>query len=330
MFYHIYPANLLAEVRHRRQCQGQIRQLVERFVHDRFGILGYYSLVEQYIIAHLGGQGPYGVLARQIPSVSTEDVAMFLFCRKVGLAPLALSFTRDSFSSGSPDKTSRVKIPWLTWSKKGRPVIQCETILPTRVNELTTLHMQRLDTIITREGTLPQYHERLRTQVFNGSYPQRDVSSLHGEWLAQAKARGQPPMSIYRDEGGKDIVCQNYDEDDARLLRVRSSSKWYYPLYLSLFMDGTFVLLETYEDGERDVSKARQLFEETMRLMIRQIGWSPLILKTDPFTPDTVFYNRHIVDNPSLIEQLAQRAHPWHNESFRMTRFFADKVIEAR
>jgi len=323
--------NFHSVLKSRYQQKDLVRSYVDTFIEKRYGIPGFSDLVlsslplpAQEAIAR--GQS-VGVLARQVPGICAEDVAMYLLCRKLGLLPLALSFTRDTFVTMSHDKRHRVKIPWVEWSKSHNPIVKYEDI---SVGGIANIERHRLDSIpVKNASSLIGYHESVRQQVFNDSYPIGDVSKFHGELLARATCH--LPDAVYRVVGKMDtLVSGSYTAEEARTLVVRPPSEWYYPLYLSMFVTGDLVLLDTYENPDGGVPEAKALFERTMGSLVREYGWMPLVVQTAPLCLDMMFCNRHLLTTPGSAEILHDRARLWHSTTYDASRHFADMAVTFR
>lgn len=307
------------------------RQAVDDFIEKQYGITCFTHLVHTHLplpaqAAICSGQ-TVGLLARQVPGICVEDVAMYMLCRKLGLFPLALSFTRDTFVMMNHDKRHRVKIPWMEWSKKNNRVLRFEDI---SIEGLATIERRRLDSIPVKNApSLIEYHKSLRHQVFSGAYLMDDVSRFHGELLARATRN--MPESVYREIDGKDTMVRGkYTPEEARMLIVRPPSKWYYPLYLSMFATGEIILLETYENPDGGVPDAKILFEKTMDGLMQGHGWMPLVIQTAPLCLDMLFCNRHLLNTPGSVETLCDQATLSHATTHDTSRYFADMVVQFR
>ncbi|MCX6715456.1 MAG: hypothetical protein NT077_00365 [Candidatus Taylorbacteria bacterium] len=315
----------------RRAMSSQVRSQVNSFVESKYGIEDFTALVHSYLPAKAQqaiaeGQS-VGLLARQVPGICAEDMGMYLLSKKLGLFPLALSFTRDTFVGVNHDKRHRVTIPWVKWSSKGNPVTTYEDVSE---DGLAAVERMRLDAIrVKGGGFLPEYHERLRHQVFNGSYAMGDVSRLHGELLARATR--SKPVETYRVINGKDQLVKGlFTTDEARNLTVRPTSHWYYPLYLSWFACGSMVLLDTYENPDGGVPEAKRLFEQTMDELAEAYSWMPLVIQTAPLCLDMMFCNRALLETPDAAEILARRVKLWHVTTYDASRYFADEAVTFR
>jgi len=162
-----------------------------------------------------------------------------------------------------------------------------------------------IQNIQTKFGTkLMDYHMSLRGKVFGGDYLLQDASAFHSECLSRARSL---PEYAWREtgKGNEERVYRNdIRAEDFSLLR--SPAKWYYPLYLSLFLDGRMILLETYENPEASVPYARLLFERTMEQLKEGVGLLPLVVEISPLTKDLMDYNRHLLEQSFSWEKVLQ------------------------
>ena len=223
------------------------------------------------------------------------------------------------------DKRHRVSIPWVKWSAKGNAVVTYEDVA---AGGLASAERSRLDAIKVKSGGfLPDYHFGLRHQVFNGSYPTGDVSKFYGEILARTTRNR--PTQVYRVVNGRDtLVAGDFTPEEARSLVVRPVSHWYYPIYLSIFTDGSLVLLDTYENPDGGVPEAKVLFEKTIAGLDESgLGWAPLVIQTAPLCLDMMFCNRHILETPGAAEKLLSSSRLWHVSTFDAARHFADQAV---
>jgi hypothetical protein len=250
----------------------------------------------------------------------------------VGGVGTVLAFTRDSFNSGSNDKLFRARVPFVSWSKKARLVVDNRPLITQpQVKVYDELNMARMDRLYTNGVSLAQYHWQMQQNVFR-SFPEpylwTDLSDTYGRVLAQVNRAGKKPATVWRCNGdGKDSPSSHYTESEALDLTVRPSSKWYYHLYLSMFLDGTFVLLETYDNETGGVPEARRLFEKEMDAIRSATGFMPMVVKTAPLRPDMLYVNQHILDEPVRASERLCPLQYWTDETAAMTRWFADEVL---
>lgn len=341
MYYLTSITQVKEAVRKRRKDRDIVRKIMNLNIEKQFGISNFDQVVLSKVSeSALGGiinpenDCAYGVLARQIPGICSEDLACYFLSLKLGLAPCSLAFSRDTFHSSSNDKLFRVKVPYIEWSKKGNLVINYESLISEKPNiPYTNWDMVRQDKIMTHGKTLASYHHGMQKDVcshFKTPYIWGDVSTMWGEILAQAKSAGKSPTTVWRSgSDNKDFIStETYTEEEARSLVVRPSSKWYYQIYLSMFLDGTFVLLETYDNESGGVPEARRLFEKEMDAIYQATGYMPLVVRTYPLRHDMLYVNRHIIEKPDEAFQSLNGANYWSDDTCSLTRWLADQVVQ--
>lgn len=345
MYYLTSVPEIKEAVKQRRKKRSIVQAMVNKHIEDKFGIVDFSELVAQQIFASRSAFGSitsppygfdqdasYGVLARQIPSLSAEDIACYLLAHRLDLAPFALAFARDAFHSNSNDKLFRVRIPFVSWSKKKNLVLNHKMVVTnTNGSSLTNLDMTILDRMQVGDMKLNDYHCQLQQSFYShdkAPYIYGDISRAWGEILAQTKeAKKLAPIVWKRGDDGKDILWdREYTVEEARALVVRPSAKWYYPMYLSMFMDGRFILLESYDSEV--VPKARQLFETAMDDIYKATGFMPLIVKTYTLRTDMLYVNQHIIDEPNKACAELSIARHWTDDTVAMSRWFADQAIQ--
>lgn len=341
MYYLNSVSQAKEEIRRRKKDRVLVQSILDGHIERQFGIRNFSQLISNQVSASAVGtampincETTYGVLARQVPGLSVEDIACYMLSRRLGLTPCALAFTRDTFHSGSNDKLFRVKVPFASWSKKGNLVVVPNSVLGGGKSiPYSELDMLRLDRLSANGVPLPIYHRSMQQRVFSHfqePYIWGDVSPLWGEILAQTREAGKAPNPIWRaGPDHKDTLSNGtYTVEEARALTVRPSSKWYYHLYLSMFLDGTFVLLETYDNETGGVPEARRLFEKEMDKIHQVTGFMPLVVKTYPLRPDMLYVNQHIIDEPQKASRVLENARYWSEDTVSMTRWFADQVLQ--
>jgi len=272
--------------------QQSIRRRRDDFVRRYCGLDDFSALVDHHWRSVLAERRAVGILCRQIASIAVEDVACYLGCLALGLSPWAGELVQDGFYTVNPDKLYRVKIPWLRWAKKGNPVMQYE-----RLSDASNVRLEGmiLAQVKTREGiALPDWHHQHRARVFGNRYPFLDMSAFFSDCLRRATRR---PAFMYAesDSGYEQRVHCNGDP----LTRdFRPPAEWYYPIYLSLFVDGSLVLLENYDDSYGGSLGVKRLFEDAMSRIEAVVGVRPLVLQTSALSPETwhlLYYNQHLL-----------------------------------
>ena len=348
MYYFESTTQIKEELRRRRRERGTIRSVLNQHIEKTYGIQGFSNLVSSSILAngtiHNGNcdttaseldtdEVSYGVLARQVPGLTAEDIACHLVSLQLGITPFPFAFSRDVFHSGSNDKLFRVKVPFVSWSKKGNMVITHKKVITSHTSSsYTDLDMMRLDRLEVNGSTLREHHRGMQAKFFrhlDKPYMYGDISYIWGDILARTIEAGRGPKEVWKtDESGKDRPhIATPTPDEARSLLVRPSSHWYYHLYLSMFLDGKFVLLETYDNEKGGVPEARRLFEKEMDAIRNATGYMPLVVKTYPLRPDMLYVNNHIIESPDKAAVALGSTRYWSEDTVSMTRYFADQAL---
>lgn len=268
---------------------------------------------------------PVAILARQIASVCVEDVAFEVIASHLGLSPLTFTFVRDTFTIRNHEKMHRVKVPWIEWSKKRNLVIRYEmpAMLP-----YVALEGVPLANIECKGGSmLPAYHDGLRKEMGLSTLT-ADVSGLHAYMLRYATRK---PSFVYRTIDGR---TERYwlTADEEVMETDRPPASWYYPYYLSWFLDGSAVLFETYENPEGGVPEAKRLFEESVKRVVQGTGFGPLVVRIPPLTKDMLYCNRHllIAGREGLSKITAETASLSLHDTTACMHVIAKKVIAFR
>lgn len=282
----------------RKSIEIEIRKKIDCWAENRYGISGLSEIKDKHMPFLKDNSKPYGFLARQIPSVCTEDLACFIGSKKIGLESVAMSFVQDSFSSANAEKLNRVKIPWSKTTKKGRLVIHYENISTKSISEIESC---ALDSISVKfDKTLPEFHKDLRQKVFGEKYQTLDISKFWSECLEKATNK---PEFVYDTTNGKAkkifLNVARLEKTGVDSNMVRPPSGWYYPLYFSCFLDGLMVLLETYENPNGEVPEAKKLFSKTMEEVKEIAGVYPLVLEIPPLLLEMRCINRDILNSGS-------------------------------
>ncbi len=322
MYLTSYDA-LQRALQERIRHQAEARERIDDLVRSVYGIDEAMTGVVSKCFGSSQEGVPDAILARQIASMCVEDVAFGVGARRIGLRPVVAPFTRDAFSCRNHDKLCRVKVPWISWSKKGNLVLAHE-----RVSEASNedLEGRPLDTIVCASGTtLPDFHQALRVRA-NVATETADVAALHSFMLERACRR---PAFVFREVNGREERCE-LRRDEVVLPRDRPPASWYYLYYLSWFVDGSRVLFETYDNPVGEVSHARELFEGVMRSIAANTGFLPLVVKIPPLSKDMLYCNRHLL-RQSASAELAERV-PRSNttDTVAFFRAIADAVIGFR
>ncbi len=322
--------DLRSAVSERRANRKIIRQNIDDWAMKCYGLPNFTIISDEFfgLRACPEDVSPTLLLARQLASMNVEEAACRLLAKSMRHKFVLCSFKADSFCSQNHDKRQRVKIPWLSWSKKGNPVVYKEYVAKLPMEKLEGVALDQITT--AKDLNLAEYHRQLGRQVFGNEATVFDVSREHERNLRQATRR--PGSCFAIDETG---YARKMTTEDAlvssQIVRLRPPASWYYPLYLTWFLDGTLVLLETYENPAGGVPEAKKLFVRTMDYVSSQTGYFPLILRIPPLTDDLLFCNTHLLAAGAWAELC--EALPCPNETDVINDLaygFARKVIEYR
>ncbi len=288
-------AELQAVLDDRKSRSGEIDKKVDQWIFSEYGIPSFTHTVRSYFSLKDESE-TLGILCRQIGSMSTEDVAIYFLAQELGLVPFLGTFYQDSFTSVNHDKKARVKIPWNSWSKKGNLVVKHEQVVP---QELGLLEGMVLNRIMTSENqSLPKFHEAMRARLFEGCrYPMIDFSELDIS-LYRASSKNRPAYILLEGEQGR--TKRAHDFDPGNETRFRLPADWYYVLYLSFFLNGSMVLMETYENPEGGVPEAKVLFEKSMETICEHIGEYPIVVEIPPLTKEMLYCNQALLEKGAL------------------------------
>lgn len=279
----------------------EARNRVNEFVRTGYGIPAMTEILPRFF-SFLHQEEPVAFLARQVASMCVEDVAFEVGARSLGLQPVVVPFGQDTFTKDNHDKLHRVKIPWTSWSKKGHLVLAHERICQGSNDDIEGLP---LDRIICGNGeSLPRFHQGLRARA-NITAATTDVSPLHTFLLTNAPSR---PQFIFRETAGGRVEKRSLAESDLILTRDRPPASWYYPYYLSWFIDGTMVLFETYDNPIGEVCYAKAMFEKAMHIVTAETGFVPLVVKIPPLSKDMLYCNRHFLEKSDSVQSIAHKA----------------------
>lgn len=273
---------LFLEIEDRKEIKEEIKERLDEWIKKEYGIPGFSELVEE----HFGiSEKTSGVPFRQIPSITVEDTTCYLMCKTLNLTPIAFSYIQESFCTRNPYKISLLKIPWIKWSKKGNLVIKNE-----KLAHFAKLEKRILKHISIENGKfLPEFHQQLRNKVFRDSYPVVDTSPFLRETLIAAENR---PPYVFEEEKGRE---EKKHIRIADLFRSRPPMDWSYIFFFSLFLDGSRVLLETYENPKGGVPLAKVIFQKTVRKIQENVGISPLVIEIPILTREMLYYNEYLL-----------------------------------
>lgn len=284
---------LIEELAGRRERRQEIQKRRDAFIQQQYGIDFFSDVVAHYWSLPIAS-APTGMLCRQVASIMIEDVACYLGCRSLGLSAWAGELTCDGFYTVNADKQYRVKIPWLRWGKKGNPVVKYECLSTMPFDQLEGMCLANVP---TQHGVLlPEWHHQRRQLVFGDTYPTMDMSGFFRDCLQLATKR--PGLVYLGTDDGYEIPVSF--EESLPKQSCRPPAAWYYPLYFSLFLDGSLVLLESYDDATTGNVHVKALFESTMEQIASAVGVLPLVTCIPSLTKETrylLYYNKHLLDS---------------------------------
>lgn len=320
MFYLKTLADINHAVAERRSKADAINQARDAFIERMYGLSEYSKLLAKHLPEPLAR--PWGVLPRQLASMCVEDVTCFIVCKALDLVPLTLTFVRDTYTNENHDKKARVMIPWTRYSDKtDGMIIQGDYVA---CDPPIKLDRQILRDVKTHTGLcLPELHLCFRNSVFGENYPVMDVSALKVEEFVLAKNK---PATVFCRIRGYDrpveISKLNGETD------IRPPASWYYPLYFSWFLDGSMLLLETYENPESAVPEAKKLFEETMRHVERETGYMPLVVEIAPLSKEMLYCNKHLLGNSGAVQTISNGIEAKDSSTLDLCKTVARRVLE--
>lgn len=309
--YYIESAQHLEDVlRDRKANSGKIQRMIDEYVEAKYGIEHFSAISKSYFnISHSCTQA---MLLRQIASVSVEDISCYVVSRILNLPIIGATLLSDNFTCNSLDKMSRIKIPWISWSKKGNMVKHNDYIAKESTQVLEGKPLVAIETR-SKDMFLQAYHNELRNEVFEGNFPQVDCSNLLQKYVDLSKVKPN-----YMDQVGKKNGNQ-----------IKPPAQWYYPLYYLWFLDGSSILFETYENslGNKN-SNVQNLFYKTMDDIWSYLGISPVVVKILPAFDEIFYCNKHI--DKSGLEKIIQSFCRRDVSAIQFPEFFsevANKVI---
>ncbi len=298
----MYITNLeeLSElVAERVSKQAKIREAVDAWVLKKYGIADFGAISRAYLGTN--GPGSRMVLCRQIPSVRIEDIACRITAELLGYPLLSLSFIEDTFSCDNHEKKSYLHLKWADFGKKKNVFMQGQRIVEGALLEYAGLPLAAIPTGPDIRGeTVPEYHFALRAELFGSDNGLLDVSDLHRQYVRMA---GSKPLQLYSSAGGS-VTKRPISECDLEGAQFRPAADWYYPLYFSWFLDGSLVMLETYDNELAQVSQAKKAFERTVQEIFMATGFNPLVLKIPPLDDKTLALPKKVIENPEAIAGL--------------------------
>ena len=298
---YIVDKNMLsASVARRRVTSSLIKASRNEWMEKKYGVSDFSAIVEKHFwFLQLKPDVVAGFLARQIPGICVEDIAFTYVCDILGLEPWSMAFSRDCFMDGNHDKVARVRVPWTSFSKKGNQVLEYKYITTRKPNELNGVPFNRIETV--EGGNVFDYHQALRYAVLGERGFVPDISEFWSEVLHSASHKPEFVYGLGDDDREVRIVTNPGLFDGGVNLTLRPPSKWYYPIYLSLFLTGELVLFETYENPKGGVPLAKLMFEEAMREVALGTGYRPLVVEIPPLSGALLQCNKALLDNPKSL-----------------------------
>lgn len=293
---------LASVVLERLDEKAEIIRRRDEWVWRTYGIVDLSSIVARHMPFLVNKPNTvFAMLARQIPGICVEDICATLMCDRLGFEPVAMSFERDVFIASNHDKLARVKIPWASLSRKGNIMVEYEHIARLDVNSLAGMPLGRIE--VSSGGNLTGYHQGLRTALFGERGYVPDISAMWNEVFLAAKNKPEFAYGIIAGKEDKLRVGQALIEGPMAH-ELRPPSGWYYPIYLSLFLTGEMVLLETYDNPDGGVPEAKKLFERAMKEVENGVGYLPIVVEIPPLTRDLLQCKRVLVERPELLHTL--------------------------
>lgn len=314
----------------KRRKNGEIKENVDSWIEKEYGIKDFCQMVRNYF-ALTSEKDSIALLARHIPSAKVEDIVSFIGTKKLGLKLIGLSFKRDQFTSTNWSKYSCVKMPIL--KREGKNINkEYKYLALSQPNELNGVSIEQ---ILTKDGiSLFEFHANLRKQIFNGAAPVVEFSDFFERCFSIARMQGKVPSSMiaFQNIGGKQKKVK-VGEIPLNIV-LRPSMAWYYPIFFSFFLNGNFVLLETYKNAPG----AEEEFKESIRIG-KEIsgGFVPLVIETplnievENFTSKAMLeYNLNFQDKDALAELIKETENINNSDLLEMFYKIAQKTISFR
>lgn len=309
---------LRREISDRRQQQPEIAELRDGYIRTKYGIVNFSQLIDQYLGSLVKEDQCTGLLCRHIASTTLESLACYFVCNNLGLSPAAVELTCDGFQLGkNQEKLSLLKQLWIHRSAKGN-LVSCYRKPCHQKQHLSCLEHRPFKDIATDDGLpLVSLHHQYRQQVFGeNNYPYLDASVFFRACLASAAFKPETVFVQCADGYESEVNYNRLEQcqkeatrDEFTVMNVRNQpkvvdrnlegkirppAKWYYPLYLCLFLDGNFVLLESFDDPSLD-NKVPEIFRRTMEEIKRVVGFQSLIVEV-PCSGEMNHYPQNIIE----------------------------------
>lgn len=275
------PSALLREVHERRARRTEIHRAINRCAERHRGIRDFADRADRWMPP---GEELTLFLARQLATVSLENVGAERLTEWMALQmPVCVQtveFVHDTWAANA-HKRSLIALPvithvrddGLTSIRSVRVVERAERLRLSRTPLLSSINaaLRREQWGVAFEGRLPDLHRTLRRAAGLTNGTDYDISDF---WHQCVRATTKPPEWVFVATNGtaerKPYLPTFFDG------YVRPPASWYYLLYLCLFLTGDRALLAT--TIEEDDESIRTLFTESIALLEREIGVTPLIV----------------------------------------------------
>ena len=277
--------DLKEEVQKRQEANDTIRENLDSYVENNYGILNFSDLVQKYFpkTEELGI-----CLARQVLTANLEHhgkhaFSDFLTQRGLESVPYGVAFSRDCHIPGKKNnpnhyKKSLVTVPFFNGKKGG--MVNKTPIVPKE--QRGHLCGRIYNSIEAHGSSLIEYHKKLRSLAFGENHADgaMDISSFFSSCLRQCignNGKIKPKHVFVSDCGMRErrVGIEFVDFSDDRL-DIRPPADWYYPLYLMVMVDGSKALLSTVDHDPTVI----EWFERSNRQIENICGFQPLIIQT--------------------------------------------------
>lgn len=292
---------LVTEVEWRRKHGDAIRSEVDSYAERNFGVRDFSQKADRFFG---NGTGLKICLARQVPTVNIEQVALEISCAALDaelgfpVSALSLSYLRDSYSGRNEYKRSLISQPIIGRRKReraGEIFVQRKNLVPRGVAIKDGMLFDQIQTI---SGILPEFHLQQRRDAF-GTFQQADISEFFAVCLRESIASGvcqrRMPGHVYEEMGGVDRKIPLARMNGGR---IRPPADWFYHLHFLLLVDGHRALASTVDD----CCKIDRIISNVINDIVEEVGVAPLIIDT----PDAVETDGHrsglIEVNPAVFK----------------------------
>jgi hypothetical protein len=314
----------------KRKANSEISGNIDRWIEKEYGIESFCQMAKSYFGLN-GNRNTIGILARHIPSVKVEDIVSYIGTQKIGLKIITLSFKRDQFSTTNWSKYSCVKMPILR--REGKNINKEYKYVA--IDHLQELNGIPIEQIKTKDGIpLFEFHANLRRQIFNGRSPTIEFSDFFERCFSIAREHKKVPSDLIAFQNLNGIQKKVKVGEIPVSVPLRPPMTWYYPIFFSLFLNGDFVLLETYSNAPGAIEE----FRESIRIA-KEIsgGFTPLVIETplnistENFTSKAMLeYNLKIQDETILTDLVKETENIKEDNISEMFYQIARKTISFR